>query len=196
MKNVNESRLMGVTSEDVEKAIEVVSKWVNKKMQGDPEYGPFSERVLSEKASEFFPMLALEKLATGEWQWKPELCLSTQMIRIIRSEMSHRKREWGKKGTPCDIVSLTDVAIAKEVASLTTDEVLGDDEIVDSTYDRMLEVLKGRPRLVAYVSQVRETNDYRSICAKLRITMDELRELEQETLRIIKKAKDDEVFFY
>ncbi|MBO4598337.1 MAG: hypothetical protein J5676_10765 [Bacteroidaceae bacterium] len=89
-----------VPLEKILDAMELSGKWVVKRLKGNPTSGPFSELVLTEKAAVFFPKVAYMKWASGAWKWKQGLDLTTQFIRIIRSEMSHRLRDWRERNEP------------------------------------------------------------------------------------------------
>lgn len=187
---LKQMRPQDVPLDEVLDAMETSGKWVVKKLKGNPTTGPFSEQVLTERAAKFFPKLAYTKWASGEWKWKPGLSLTTQFIRIIRSEMSHRMRDWLKNQNPHTEESLSDEAVALEAAQALAGELQMEEELKDLGYRKAFVWLKDHPRLLTYVTLVRETNNYRTISKKMRITMEEVRELERETLVVIRAAKE------
>ena len=85
---LKQMRPQDVPLEKILEAMELSGKWVVKKLKGNPKTGPFSEAVLTEKAAKFFPKLAYQKWVSGDWEWKDSLDLTSQFIRIIRSEMT------------------------------------------------------------------------------------------------------------
>ena len=174
-----------VPLEKILDAMELSGKWVVKRLNGNPTSGPFSELVLTEKAAMFFPKLAYMKWASGAWKWKEELDLPTQFIRIIRSEMSHRLRDWKERNEP-EVTPMNNELVAREVEQALAEELEMEEEMKDLGYANILEYVAAYPNLVVYVNLVRETNNYRSISKKLRITMAEVKKLEAEVIRMIR----------
>ncbi len=174
-----------VTLEKVLYAMELSGKWVVKKLKGNPTNGPFSELVLTEKAAMYFPKLAYMKWASGAWKWKEGLDLPTQFIRIIRSEMSHRLRDW-KERNEHEVTPMNNELVAREVEQALADELEMEEDLKDLGYANILEYVAAYPKLVVYVNLVRETNSYRAISKKLRITMAEVKELEAEVIKVIR----------
>ena len=172
-----------VTLEKILDAMELSGKWVVKRLNGNPTSGPFSELVLTEKAAVFFPKVAYMKWASGAWKWKQGLDLTTQFIRIIRSEMSHRLRDWRERNEP---EPMNNELVARELEQALADELEMEEEMKDLGYANILEYVSEHPRLVVYVNLVRETNDYRTISKKLRITMTEVKEQEAEVIKIVR----------
>ncbi len=172
-----------VPLEKILDAMELSGKWVVKRLNGNPTSGPFSELVLTEKAAVFFPKVAYMKWASGAWKWKQGLDLTTQFIRIIRSEMSHRLRDWRERNEP---EPMNNELVARELEQALADELEMEEEMKDLGYANILEYVSEHPRLVVYVNLVRETNDYRTISKKLRIKMAEVKELEAEVIKIIR----------
>lgn len=178
-----------VAIEEVLKAMAIAGKWVTKKLHGNPVYGPFSEALLGDKAAVLFPKLAYCKLAGGEWEWKDGLSLTTQLIRIIRTEMSHRYRDWKNRKEPEPAESLSDEMIAVEAEEALACESESEDESKELGYQLITRWLKDYPELLRYVQLVEELNDYRAISKRLRIRMSEVKALEAETVRVIAEAR-------
>ena len=185
---LKQMRPQEVPLEKILEAMELSGKWVIKKLKGNPKTGPFSEEVLTEKAAKFFPKLAYMKWATGEWKWKDGLDLTTQFIRIIRSEISHRLRDWKHQYEP-EVMSLDNENALKDVAQALAEELEMEEEMKDLGYDIILEWVEDKPDLVVYVNMVREHNNYRTISKKLRITMPDVKELEAEVIAVIRAKR-------
>ena len=181
-------RPQDVPLDEIVEAMETSGKWVIRKLKGNPKTGPFSETVLTERASKFFPKLAYQKWASGAWAWKDCLDLTTQFIRIIRSEMSHRLRDWKAQNEP-EVMSLDDENVMKDVNQALAEELEMEEEMKDLGYDIILEWVAEKPELLVYVNMVREVNNYRTISKKLRITMAEVRELEAEVIAVIRAKR-------
>jgi len=185
---LKQMRPQEVPLEKILEAMELSGKWVIKKLKGNPKTGPFSEEVLTEKAAKFFPKLAYQKWASGAWAWKDGLDLTTQFIRIIRSEMSHRLRDWKHQYEP-EVMSLDNENALKDVAQALAEELEMEEEMKDLGYDIILEWVEDKPDLVVYVNMVREHNNYRTISKKLRITMPDVKELEAEVIAVIRAKR-------
>lgn len=185
---LKQMRPQDVPLEKILEAMEMSGRWVIKKLKGNPKTGPFSEAVLTEKASKYFPKLAYQKWASGAWAWKDGLDLTTQFIRIIRSEMSHRLRDWREQMEP-EVMSLDDETFAKEIGDALAEELEMEEEMKDLGYDIILKWLAERPELVVYVNLVREVNNYRTISKKLRISMVEVKAMEAEVMAVIRENR-------
>jgi hypothetical protein len=185
---LKQMRPQEVPLEKILEAMELSGKWVIKKLKGNPKTGPFSEEVLTEKAAKFFPKLAYQKWASGAWAWKDGLDLTTQFIRIIRSEMSHRLRDWKHQYEP-EVMSLDNENALKDVAQALAEELEMEEEMKGLGYDIILEWVEDKPDLVVYVNMVREHNNYRTISKKLRITMPDVKELEAEVIAVIRAKR-------
>lgn len=185
-------RPQDVPLDEIVEAMETSGKWVTRKLKGNPKTGPFSEAALTEKAALFFPKLAYMKWATGEWKWKEGLSLTTQFIRIIRSDMSHRLRDRLHNEEPDAMGTLSDDATALEAAQALAEELEMEEEVKDLGYQLVLKWLEEQPELVTYVKLVKELGDYRAISKRLRITIVEVRALEAETLKAIAAARKNQ----
>lgn len=177
-----------VPFEKVLEAMELSGKWVVKNLKGNPKTGPFSELVLTEKAAKFFPKLTYHKWASGAWAWKDGLDLPTQFIRIIRSEMSHRLRDWKNQNEP-DIHLMSEKEVAMDVEKALAEDLELEEELKDLQFDLILNYLADYPKLVVYVNLVRETNSYRTISKKLRITMADVKALEAEVIEVVRAKR-------
>lgn len=174
--------------DEVLKAMETAGKWITKKI-GNPEIGPLSEAMLGDKASVVLPKLAYCKLAGGDWVWKDGLSLTTQLIRIIRTEISHRLRDCSIRKEPNVLESLTENYVALEDDKLLADELIMEDETRDLGYKLIFEWLKDYPELTNYVRLVREFNSYRAISKRLRLKIGEVKELEMRTMKVIEEKR-------
>ena len=166
----------------------MVGRWITK-MRGNPATGPLSEAMLGENAAVYFPKLAYCKLASGDWKWKDGLSLSTQMIRIVRTEMGHRLRDWKNKNGPDVFESLSYEKVAMEADKALSEEFVMEEETKELGYELIFKWLADYPELVKYVELVKELNDYRAISKRLRIKKEEVKELETRTLKVIAEAR-------
>ena len=174
--------------DEVLKAMETAGKWITKKF-GNPATGPLSEAMLGDKAAVVLPKLAYCKLAGGDWVWKDGLSLTTQLIRIIRTEISHRLRDCTIRKEPSVLESLSDDYVAREADRSMMDELMMEDETRDLGYKLIFEWLKDYPELTNYVRLVRELNSYRAISKRLRVKIGEVKELEMRTMKVIEEKR-------
>ncbi len=207
-----DNQLDAVSPDDMQEALRIASLWLTDKLEGRTERGPFSASFLGEPARLYFPKHAYVALKSGNWKWKKGLKLSTQLIRIMKSEMSHSIRDWNAKGKPnVSVVSsferkedgedeaknpngLSEVDpeqrsngfFVKSSLELA-EELEAQTQALEMGYKIALEVAKDHPKLTLYVQLVRKLNNYRAIALKMHITMQEVRNLEAELLSRLKK---------
>ena len=108
-------RLDAVSPNDVKKALRLLALWMTYKLKDRTDSGAFSDLVLGEPAVKYFSRRAIMKLWTGDWQWKKDLTLAEQLIRIAKSDMSHHVRDWQKNHEPelSAMSNMTDAQMAK-----------------------------------------------------------------------------------
>ena len=90
------------TPEERRGAIRMAGLWTSTELEDLTEYGAFSEQRLGVPAVEYFPREAYKKLKdpNSKWKWKEGVKLSTLMINIIKSDMAHVLRDYMLDGEP------------------------------------------------------------------------------------------------
>ena len=189
------NRLDAVSPEEMQEAMKLASLWLTYKLEGRTERGPFCDVVLGEPARLYFPKRAYMALKSGAWKWKKGLKLSTQLIRIMRSDMHHAIEAWKAQGEP-EVVAASriepgvmgagfivkpDLELAEDLAAQDYRRKLG--------YEIAFAAVKDDPKLTLYVQLVRDLNDYRAIALKMRVSISEIKEMEKEIIELVSRDK-------
>ena len=181
------------SEKDIKDAMEVASYWLTKKLKGKTDHGPFCDAVLGEPARLYFPIRAMEALMSGAWKLKPGMKLSTQLIRIMKSDIGHSLRDWNSKGE-METVTWNDEMQHPSGQLKTVIEI--EEERADSdrkrelAYQIALKVAEGNDELMRYVQLMREFNDYREIALKMKLRKSEVLHIEASLLLLVRKHRN------
>ena len=181
------ARLEAVTLEQKEKALKKLARWITYEIihRGfDLEYGPFSFSAMGGNAVEVISQECYDALFTGEWHWKPKRELSSMLIEIAKSKMGHMIRDWHAQGHP-DIKLASEMSYREQVEMDIARQYEAEANMRELGYDIARKALGANPKMLAYVEAVYETNDYRAVAKKLKMTLKEVQELERQLLSIL-----------
>lgn len=208
--------LSEASNEELLDAMELASYWLADQLEGRTNSGAFSAAFLGDEARLYFPAKALKTLKSPDckWHWKEGTKLSTLVINVMRSDMAHELRRYIDLGEstvmPASSFERDDDDEYSEANSLL--EV--DPDLMNGHYDvqsdmEMLEELEryeslrdkgrhiaraaalksGNPKLQRYAELVFEMPDYRAISKRMKITQEEVKELEAQLIVIFSKKK-------
>jgi len=181
------ARLEAVTLEEKGKALKKLARWITYEIihKGfNLEYGPFSFSAMGGNAVEVISQECYDALFTGEWHWKPKRELSSMLIEIAKSKMGHMIRDWHNQGHP-DIKLASEMSYREQVEMDIARQYEAEAGMRELGYDIARKALGGNPKMLAYVEAVYETNDYRAVAKKLKMTLKEVQELERQLLSIL-----------
>ncbi|MBO6169076.1 MAG: hypothetical protein J6O51_03805 [Bacteroidales bacterium] len=184
------SRLEAVTPEEKEKALRKLARWITYEIvhRGfDLDYGPFSFAAMGGNTVEVISQQCYDVLFGGEWHWKPTRELSSMLIQIAKSKMSHIIRDWHAQGRP-DIKHTSELSYREQVEMDIARQWEAEANMRELGFDIARKALSGNPKMQAYVEAVYETNDYRAVATRLKMTLKEVQELERELLAILEKC--------
>lgn len=184
------SRLAAVTPEEKEKALKKLARWITYEIvhRGfDLEFGPFSFAAMGGNAVEVISQECYDALFGGEWHWKPTRELSSMLIQIAKSKMGHIIRDWHAQGCP-NVKHTSELSYREQVEMDIARQWEAEANMRELAYDIAREALSGNPKMLAYVEAVHETNDYRAIAKRLKMTLKEVQELESELLAILEQS--------
>jgi len=171
-------------------ALDVLGNWLTKKLKGKTDSGPFSEVNLGDIPVKVIAKRTYIKWKSGKWKWKETLSLTTQLIRIARSEMSHIVRDWKAQGQPELIAASHDEDAQKALDLLAAEEEF-DEELKSIAYEKAEKRLKDDPEMLKLLHLIRELNDRRAISKRLKISIVEVRQMEAELLKKVWPTKDE-----
>lgn len=184
------SRLAAVTPEEKEKALKKLARWITYEIvhRGfDLEFGPFSFAAMGGNAVEVISQECYEALFGGEWHWKPTRELSSMLIQIAKSKMGHIIRDWHAQGCP-NVKHTSAMSYREQVEMDIARQWEAEANMRELGYDIARKALSGNPKMLAYIEAVHETNDYRAIAKRLKMTLKEVQELESELLAILEQS--------
>lgn len=171
-------------------ALDVLGNWLTKKLKGKTDSGPFSEVNLGDIPVKVIAKRTYIKWKSGKWKWKETLSLTTQLIRIARSEMSHIVRDWKAQGQPELIAASHDEDAQKALDLLATEEEF-DEELKSIAYEKAEKRLKDDSEMLRFLHLIRELNDRRAISKRMKISIVEVRLMEAELLKKVWPTQDE-----
>ncbi len=183
-------RLEAVTLDEKEKALNKLARWITYEIvhRGfDLEYGPFSYDAMGGDAVQVISQECYEALFCGEWHWKPKRELSSMLIEIAKSKMGHIIRDWYAQGCPNKMLT-GDMNYREQVEMDIARQYEAEANMRELGYDIARKALDGNPKMLAYVEAVYETNDYRAVAKKLKMTLKEVQELESQLLALLEQC--------
>ena len=184
------ARLEAVTPQEKEKALKKLARWITYEIvhRGfDLDYGPFSFSALGGNAVEVISQECYDALFTGEWHWKPTRELSSMLIEIAESKMGHMIRDWHSQDHP-DIRLTGQMSYREEVEMDVARQWEAEANMRELGYDIARSVVGGNAKMLAYLEALHDTNDYRAIAKRLKMTLREVMELESQLLSLLEKA--------
>lgn len=190
-----------VSPKEWKKALRYVAYWLTYMLKDRTETGAFSEAVLGCNAVEYFTQRAYQKLFSGSWKWNENLSLTLQLIRIVKSDMSHHIRDWRKNNEPevkamgelsqeqCYYVEWESKQLSDlELAEQLEEELKVQQQLKDDAYAIAEAAAHDDPVLLKYIKAVKELNNYRAISKRLKLPMREVKTLEARLLDMLKQA--------
>lgn len=171
-------------------ALDVLGNWLTKKLKGKTDSGPFSEVNLGDIPVKVIAKRTYIKWKSGKWKWKETLSLTTQLIRIARSEMSHIVRDWKAQGQPELIAASHDEDAQKALDLLAAEEEF-DEELKSIAYEKAEKRLKDDSEMLRFLHLIRELNDRRAISKRMKISIVEVRLMEAELLKKVWPTQDE-----
>jgi len=184
------ARLEAVTPEEKEKALKKLARWITYEIvhRGfDLDYGPFSFSAMGGNAVEVISQECYDALFGGEWHWKPNRELSSMLIQIAKSKMGHIIRDWHAQGQP-DIKLQSELSYREQVEMDIARQWEAEANMRELGYNIARQVLNGNPKMIDYVEAVYELNDYRAVAKRLKMTLNEVLELESKLLSLLEQC--------
>ena len=185
-KEKRKQRPEDASLEEVMEAMDVMSKWITKKLYGRTERGALSEAALGEPAVMYFSKMAYIKWASGEWVWPEGISLTTILIRIARSDISHHVKAWLRQGGP-EVSAMSDQQTALDVARELAQDLEAEEELKALGYQMAEARVKDNPTYLKYIKAVRELNNYKAIAKRMKMSISAVKALEAELLATLRE---------
>lgn len=183
-------RLAATTPLERKRALGQLKRWVHFQIirrKFSLEEGPFSCAAMGGYAVDVISEECLEALFCGEWHWKPTWKLSTMLITIAKSKMSHIVEKYHKQGNP-ELLPLSDydenrIAIEKEIAAQWKWEA----EMWENGYNIARKEVAKYPELLAYLDAMFKDDSYIGIAEAMGTDIETTLKLEKKLLKLLAK---------
>ena len=189
-------RLAAVPPKERERAFKKLFKWIGFQIKHcgfDQDFGPFSYRMMGDDVVGRLGRECIEALFCGEWHWKPNRELSSQLIQIAKSKMSHIIRDFYNPNTP---------KVLLESGLQTREDDESDREkfeldvaaqwefeanMRDMGYEMARNVVKDDPELLRYLDAMKELDNYYGIASLMELPVNKVLNLERRLLKRLEK---------
>lgn len=180
-------RLAVVTPQEKKRAALKVARWVNWAISAhgfDPEYGPFSKANVGGDPVKVITEECVEALFCGEWHWKPTRELSSQLINIAKSKMSHIIEHYYRDEQP-KVKHLSDIKFREEVEMNLAAQWKFEANMREMGYEMARDAVRNKPELLAYLDALYEDDDYHGIASRLGVDVATVKKLEKKLLSFL-----------
>ena len=184
--NLNQTRIVRISVKEQKAARKDLTEYVRRNLYGRTIYGAHSMWMLGEDAVTHYTQMAWLKLAEGWWLWKEGRTLSRQLCRIASCLMEKQVKKF-RRAEARGMIPVMVNADNVEVRDTEAEEA----ERKADGYRMILEAIKDKPELVAYVEAVRDGGDYEDIAKKLDVEHHEVMLIERRVMYKIKKYRDE-----
>lgn len=179
-----------VLSPEFIEAMLIAARWLTKYIRDSKFPAAFSKSYIGEPAVDYFSHRLTERFVRGKWTRHKNEKMSTFLIRILKSDLSHHLRKWRTDGMPgLQIISPIkeeQAAYAKWVDSEILKELEDRNMLRNISYPFAEAAVEGDPEARKFLNAVKETDDYRAITKRMKMTKDAVMEVEK---RMIGKVK-------
>ena len=182
-------RLSAVTPQEKRRALKKVARWVSWAISThgfDPEYGPFSKDAMGGDPVEVLTEECLEALFCGEWHWKPTRELSSQLIQIAKSKMSHIIERYYRDKQP-KMRLLSEQSFREEVEMNLAAQWKFEANMREMGYEIARDIVRNDPELLAYLDAMYVDDTYQGIASLLKVDVATVKKLEKKLLNLLAK---------
>lgn len=185
-------RLAATTPLERKRALGQLKRWVTYEIirrKFSLEYGPFSRAAMGGDAVDVISEECLEALFCGEWHWKPTWKLSTMLINIAKSKMSHIVEKYHKQGNP-ELLSLSDYDEDREAIEMgIAAQWKWEAEMRENGYEIARKEVVKYPELLAYLDAMFKDDSYVGIAEAMGTDIETTLKLEKKLLKLLAKQK-------
>lgn len=182
-------RLASVTPQERGRALKKVARWVTWAIRAhgfDLEYGPFSYAAMGGDPVEVLTEECLEALYSGEWHWKPTRELSSQLIQIAKSKMSHIIERYYRDKQP-KMRLLSEQSFREEVEMNLAAQWKFEANMREMGYEMARDIVRNNPELLAYLDAMYVDDTYQGIASLLQVDVATVKKLEKKLLNLLAK---------
>ena len=128
----------------------------------------------------------LEALFCGEWHWKPTRELSSQLIQIAKSKMSHIIERYYRDNQP-KMRLLSEQSFREEVEMNLVAQWKFEANMREMGYEIARDIVRNDPELLAYLDAMYVDDTYQGIASLLQVDVATVKKLEKKLLNLLAK---------
>lgn len=181
-------RLAAVTPEERERALKQLRRWVTWQIiyRGfSMDYGPFSPAAIGGNADDVITEECEEALFCGEWHWKSTCKLSTALIDIAKSKMSHIIENYYNRGQP-EYRLTSEQTFREEVEMNLAEQWKFEANLREMGYEQARDLARNHPEILAYLDAMYKDDNYYGIASLLQVDLKTVFKLEEKLLNLLK----------
>ena len=168
----------------------IAACWLQTILSGRTNYGAFSESYIGEPAIDYFTYQLIESFLKGTWVKHENEKMSTFLIRILKSKIGHHLRKWHKDSNRglqvINSIDLEQKAYALSAANEVNKELDDSDILRNISFSFAEAAVEGDPEAKKFLKAAKETDNYRAISKRMKMTMEDVKVVEK---RMIEKVK-------
>ena len=171
-------------------AMKLAVLWLTDFLSRHSKYGPYSETYIGEPAVDYFAHRATctyFKHSVARREGESEF---DYIKRIMLDDMGKHIRKWRKMERPMVYkmgpMDDAEVAHMEMVAQKIEEDLVKTESRMEIALKVAEKVVEGDPVLTKYVKAMKDYNDYRSIAKRMKMTIGEVKKLEERLLELVK----------
>ena len=172
------------------KAMEEVMRKLTRYFYGKTKYGPFSESYIGEPAVNYFSNNLYVKFMT--WERKEDKDMVEFLWDMVWSNIGQHLDKWRKNIEPgLQIMGPEDekqIAYIKWVEEEVLKEIDNRETLRNITFRFAEAATEREPELKKFLKAIKATSDYRSITKRMKMTVGEVKEVEERLLERVKSC--------
>ena len=174
-------KLDRVTDAEWREALSALTAWIAWRLRGKTAYGAHSEKELGMSAADYYMGEAVMRLFECRWEWQDRFTLQEQLIRMTGSLIDTQLRAYQLK--------MEEGRCPKgEVDATTLADSLPDDySTLDVAYEIAQAKVRGDKELETFLDAIRTFDDFKAISSHLKITIDQVYNLQKRLMRRLGK---------
>lgn len=190
-KLLQRERLKNTPKSVKEDASGFTARWITDQIAEygfDPENGPFSELEMKGDPVWVICTECYKAIYDGDWRWPEERKLSTQMIQIAKSKMSHRVRDYLNRDKAKDDLPTSQMTYTQQ---MQMEEAAGqwdlESNLRDLGYEIAVAAVADNPLFLRYLEVLRDKRCYDLMAEEMGIEESEVRRIERKLLKYLEK---------
>lgn len=189
-KAQQKQRLKSVSEKEKREAMEILSKWITCWLNDhgfDKQQGPFSNIEMNGDAIEVIAPDCYLKIHEGDWRWHKNWKLSTQLIQVARSIMSHIIRDYKKRLCDGELLACDMTPSQLKKMDEAEKQLTLEFDMREEGFKIAEKIVSDNPQFMLYLEALRDSNCYELIAEKMNMEVKEVLKVERKLLNFIRK---------